>query len=79
MGDKSPSRRLFRRALKVSPSAYYLRLRLERARTLLRYSHLGIAEIAAASGFADAPSFSHAFKRVFGTPPSRARQDFAGL
>jgi hypothetical protein len=33
----------------------------------------------AAVGFADTPSFSHAFKRVFGLPPSRARRDFAGL
>ena len=77
--EASTARRLFRRAFKAAPSAYYLRLRLERAQTLLRYSHLGIAEIAAASGFADAPSFSHAFKRVFGVPPSRARQEFAGL
>ena len=56
-----------------------MRLRLERANTLLSYSHLAIAEIAAAVGFADTPSFSRAFKRVFGQPPSRARTDFAGL
>lgn len=77
--EDSTARRLFRKHLKQSPSAYYTRLRLERARTLLRYSHLGIAEIAAAVGFADAPSFSHAFSRVFGQPPSRARTDFSGL
>lgn len=73
--EESTARRLFRRHLGQSPSAYYLRLRLERARNLLRYSHLGIAEIAAAVGFADAPSFSHAFKRVFDIQPSRARKD----
>ena len=77
--EGSTARRLFRAHLKQSPAAYYTRLRLERARTLLRYSHLGIAEIAAAVGFADAPSFSHAFKRVFGQPPSRARKDASGL
>jgi AraC family carnitine catabolism transcriptional activator len=77
--EESTARRLFRSHLKQSPSAYYTRLRLERARTLLRYSRFGIAEIAAAVGFADTPSFSHAFKRVFGLPPSRARRDFAGL
>ncbi len=76
--EASTARRLFRVHLGQSPSAYYLGLRLERARTLLRYSHLGIAEIAAAVGFADAPSFSHAFKRVTGLPPSRARLDVAG-
>lgn len=76
--EGSTARRLFRSHLSQSPSAYYLRLRLERARTLLRYSRLGIAEIAAAVGFADAPSFSHAFKRVFDLPPSRARSHFPG-
>jgi len=76
--EDSTARRLFQNHLKQSPSAYYLGLRLERARTLLRYSHLRIGEIAAATGFADTPSFSHAFKRVFGRPPSQARGDFAG-
>ena len=77
--EDSTACRLFRTHLKQSPSAYDTRLRLERARTLLRYSHLGIAEIAAAVGFADTPSFSHAFKRVFDLPPSRARADVSGL
>ena len=77
--EASTARRLFRSHLKVSPGAYYIRLRLERARTLLRYSRLSIAEIAAAVGFADTPSFSHAFKRVFAVAPSRARRDVTGL
>ena len=77
--EETTARRLFRAHFKQSPSAYYTRLRLERARTLLRYSRLGIAEIANAVGFADAASFSHAFKRVFGLPPSRARRDVSGL
>ncbi len=77
--DPATARRLFRRHLKQSPSAYYSRLRLERARTLLRYSHLSVAEIAAAVGFADNPSFSHAFTRLFGVAPSRARRDVSGL
>lgn len=77
--ENSTARRLFRAQLKETPVAYYTRLRLERARTLLRYSHLSVAEIAAAVGFADTPSFSHAFRRVFGLPPSQARADFSGL
>jgi len=76
--EASTARRLCRRHLGQGPAAYYARLRLERGRTLLRYSHLPVAEIAAATGFADTPSFSRAFKRVFGLPPSRARTDPAG-
>lgn len=76
--EGSTARRLFMRHLGQSPRSYYGRLRLERARTLLRYSHLSIAEIAAAAGFADSPSFSRAFARVFGLPPSRARHDSPG-
>ena len=76
--EDSTARRLFRAQLKETPVAYYTRLRLERARTLLRYSHLSVAEIAAAVGFADTPSFSHAFRRIFGLPPSQARADFSG-
>jgi AraC family carnitine catabolism transcriptional activator len=76
--EASTARRLFLRHLGKTPSAYYLGLRLERAATLLRYSHLGVAEIAAAVGFADTPSFSHAFKRIYGLPPSRARRDITG-
>ncbi len=77
--EETTARRLFRAHVGQSPAAYYTRLRLERARTLLRYSRLAVAEIAAAVGFADTAAFSHAFKRVFGLPPSRARRDVSGL
>ncbi len=77
--EDSTARRLFHAQLKESPGRYYLRLRLERARTLLRYSRLGVAEIAAAVGFADTPSFSRAFHRVFGLPRSRDRAEVSGL
>ena len=77
--EPSTARRLFRRRLGETVSAYYLRLRLERARALLRYSHLAIAEIAVTVGFVDSAAFSHAFKRVYGLPPSHARRDATGL
>ena len=77
--DSSTARRLFKRHTGDSPQAYYTKLRLERGRTLLRYSHLSVSQIAISTGFADAPSFSRAFKRVFGSAPSQARQDAAGV
>lgn len=46
-----------------------MRVRLERARTLLLRTDLGMAAIAAASGFAHASHFSAAFKRVMGVSP----------
>ena len=76
--EESTARRLFQRYFKQSPRAYYMHLRLEWARNLLRYSHLSVAEIAAATGFADSPSFSHSFNRAFGIPPSRARVNDLG-
>ncbi len=72
-------RRLFRRYLATTPATDYRRLRLERGRELLAYSHLSVAEIATACGFAEVASFSHAFTRQFGMPPSRARRDESGL
>lgn len=71
-------RRLFRRHLDRSPAAYYLDLRLERARTLLAYSHAPVGEVALACGFPDTASFSHACRRRFGAPPSRLRRDASG-
>lgn len=72
-------RRLFRRHLATTPAAYYRQLRLDRGRELLAYSHLSVAEIATACGFAEIASFSHAFTRHFGVSPSRARRDESGL
>lgn len=71
--EESTARRLFHRYLRQSPQRYYLRLRLERAQNLLRYSHLRMSQIAAATGFTDSASFSRSYSREFGIPPSRAR------
>ncbi len=71
-------RRLFERHLDSTPRAYYRRLRLEHARQLLFYSHLRIAEVAFASGFADPATFSRAFRQAFGRSPSRYRREDMG-
>ena len=60
-------------------SRRYRSIRLARGRQLLAYSHLSIAQIAAACGFSDLASFSHAFSREFGRAPSRSRHDDPGL
>ena len=67
--------RLFRRDLKTTPGAYYARLKLERARNLLRQTMTPIIEIAISSGFGSAAAFSRAYRAQFGISPSRDRAD----
>jgi transcriptional regulator GlxA family with amidase domain len=78
--DVSPRHleRLFRRHLGVTPAAYHLGLRLERARELLRLSPLPITDVGLACGFQSAAHFSTAYARRFGRPPSVERRG-AGL
>lgn len=49
------------------------RLRLEKSAEYLRYSSTTAADIAQAVGYADSPSFSKAFKNMFGCAPADYR------
>jgi len=64
---------LFRAALGQGPGAAYLDLRLQAARRMLVDTGHGLQEIALRCGFVDPAGFSRAFRRRFGTPPSRLR------
>ena len=66
--------RTFREQFGVSPKGFYLSLRLERARDLLRQSEMSVSEIAAATGFNSLSRFSQAFRKVYGEPPTSARK-----
>jgi transcriptional regulator GlxA family with amidase domain len=70
--------RLFRRHLGTTIGAFYLDLRLNRARLLLRDSALPLSEIAAATGFASLSHFSRRFATRFGAPPARLRRAMTG-
>lgn len=63
--------RLFARHLNTSPGKYYLSLRLEKARNLLRQTELSISEIGLLCGFVSASHFSRSYKAAFGVAPSR--------
>jgi AraC family carnitine catabolism transcriptional activator len=65
--------RLFAAHLQVSPAAFYLSLRLDRARQLLEQSDMGVMAIAVACGFAAPSHFSRAYRRRFGVPPRAER------
>lgn len=72
------SRRTLYRQLEATESTYgglVERVRRERAAFLLRYSELPVETIAFKLGFSETASFSRAFKRWTGRPPSIFRKE----
>ena len=65
--------RMFQKYLHCSPSRYYLRLRLIRARQLLKQTPISIVELAVLCGFVSTPHFSKCYREYFGMPPSDER------
>lgn len=65
--------RLFQKNLHCSPSRYYLKLRLTRARQLLKQTAMSIIEVASACGFVSTPHFSKCYREFFGIPPRDER------
>jgi len=68
--------REFRRAFGVSPHAYLLTRRLERAAAMLRGTDNSVAEICLAVGLTSVGSFTTSFKRAFGKTPTAYRASF---
>lgn len=66
--------RLFLRHLSMTPGRYYMRLRLERARELLRQTNLPILDVAIATGFTSHSYFAQSYRLQFGRPPSEERR-----
>jgi transcriptional regulator GlxA family with amidase domain len=66
--------RLFRGHLGDTPSGYYLKLRLRRARHLLEQTEMSVLQVGTACGFASAPYFSRAYRGLFGRPPREDRR-----
>lgn len=62
--------RLFTQATGFPPHAWRTQLRLQRALAPLREG-ASVADVAAASGFADQSHFTRHFRRMFGVPPGR--------
>jgi AraC-like DNA-binding protein len=68
--------REFRRAFGVSPHAYLLTRRLERAAALLRATDRSVADICLSVGLASIGSFTTSFTRTFGISPTAYRAKF---
>ena len=58
--------RVFSRTVGMTPHRYVVHLRLRRALDMARAGHAGLAEIAAATGFADQSHLWHWVRRVYG-------------
>ncbi len=62
--------RFFRKAVGLSPHAYLIQLRLEKAKQLLTQGR-SIIDVALATGFSDQSHLTRHFKIRFGIPPGR--------
>ena len=63
--------RVFTRSVGLTPHRYVLHLRVQRATELVRHGQVGLAEIAARTGFADQSHLSRWVRRVHGVPLTR--------
>jgi AraC family transcriptional regulator, glycine betaine-responsive activator len=67
--------RLFRKYIGEAPTKYYLSLRLNRARFLLRQTSMPILTIGLACGFVSASHFSKCYSEHFSRTPSQERRN----
>lgn len=71
--------REFKRSTGMTPHQYIVRVRMERAKTLLSGSDMPLAEVAAQVGFADQSHFSSTFRRATSMTPRSYRNANAAL
>jgi len=69
--------KLFQQHLQCSPGAYYLGLRLQRARKYVTDTLLSMQEIAIRTGFNSLSAFSRSYKKHYQSPPSDYRQNLS--
>lgn len=62
--------RFFAKYIHTSPKRYYLHLRLEKARNLLRQTDLSVTDVCVACGFRSLLHFSKIYRSTFGHPPA---------
>jgi len=66
--------RMFQEALDTTPTKYYLRLRLRRARELLLQSQMSVTQISVSCGFQSTCHFSKSYRALYGRTPRSERQ-----
>jgi AraC-like DNA-binding protein/mannose-6-phosphate isomerase-like protein (cupin superfamily) len=71
--------RSFQAAMRISPIAYLVQLRVTSGASLLRHTDLNVTEVAFKVGFGDSNYFARQFHKVLGVTPSQYRQQRAKL
>lgn len=66
--------KLFKQEMGITPIRYIQTMRFEKARHLLKYTHLTVAEVARQVGISDTLYFSRGFKAFCGCSPSEYRK-----
>lgn len=66
--------RQFRQHLGMTPTRYYISLRIEHAREMLLYTEQPIFHVAIASGFSSASHFSRWFREIYHMRPTKMRE-----
>lgn len=66
--------RLFQLHLELTPRAFYLGLRLEKARQLLKHTDMSVLEVSVACGFEASSYFTRSYKVRFGRCPREDRK-----
>jgi serine phosphatase RsbU (regulator of sigma subunit) len=67
---------MFRRSTGETPHQFVLRLRIERAKEMLRDADARVLDVAVACGFKTQQHFARVFRRMCGASPTEYRQDF---
>jgi AraC family L-rhamnose operon regulatory protein RhaS len=71
--------KIFQKLTGSTPLEYLSRIRIERAKTLLRETDIRIIDIAFECGYGTSQYFANTFKQATGATPSEYRKNFSGL
>jgi AraC family L-rhamnose operon regulatory protein RhaS len=71
--------KIFKKLTNCTPSEYLFRIRMERAKTLLRRTNLKIIDIAFECGYSSSQYFTNTFRQANGVTPSDYRLSVVGM
>ncbi|MDH3981367.1 MAG: AraC family transcriptional regulator [Kiritimatiellaceae bacterium] len=71
--------KIFQKLTGSTPMEYLFRIRMERAKTLLRETDIKIIDIAFECGYGTSQYFANTFKQATGVTPSQYRKNISGL